>query len=169
MPNVLNWKRYLTEQELYTGDVCSSDMNDDFKRAIASFESYITDRIPIAKGMVWSNNQIRTTVKDAKEAMYLLTLYKQGQATLDAIGPIDESREGSYFNQLFISQDEAKADEWSPNKNQNQGTWQNPLPKKDFYLQKLPGNEKQEIQPEKAENINSRMNLLVDFIESQKK
>lgn len=173
MPNILNWKKYLSEQDLYTGDILSSEMDDDFKRAIRSFESNITKHIPVAKGMVWNNNQIRTTVEDAKEAMYLLDLYKEGQATLDALGPPDQNRDGTFFDQMFISQDDANSDEWSPNKNQNQGAWQNPVPQKNDDSEENI-QEKEELvedkkQPEMAVNIDSRMMRLFNLMDTIKK
>jgi|SRR5690606_21250428 len=137
MTNVLKWKKYLSEQDLYTGDILSSEMDDDFKRAISSFDSYIAKRVPVAKGMIWSNDKINTTIEDAKEAMHLLDLHKEGQATLDALGPPDENRGGTYFDQMFISQDDANSDEWSPSKNQNQGNWNNPAPQKNMIFKKI--------------------------------
>lgn len=173
MPNVLKWKKYLSQQDLYTGDVFSPEMDDDFKRAIASFEFYITKRIPVVKGMIWKDNQIKTTVQDAKEAMHLLSLLeKRGQATLDALGPPEDNR-SSIFNQMFISQDDAKSNEWSPNKNQNQGTWQNPVPKKDHESEEKSSEKADGIelmkQPETAENVNDKMTRIFNFIDFLKK
>lgn len=163
----------MSEKDLYTGDIWSSEMDEDFKRAIRSFESNIAKHIPVTKGIIWNNETIGTTVEDAKEAMYLLDLYKEGQATLDALGPPDENRDGTYFSQMFISQDDSNLDEWSPNKNQNQGTWQNPVPQKDEDSEENLEEKTQELeiekQPEMAGNVNSRMKQLFNLMDTLKK
>lgn len=173
MSNVLKWKKYLSQQDLYIGDVFSPEMDDDFKRAIVSFESYIVNRLPVVQGMIWKDNQIKTTVEDAKEAMHLLRLFeKKGQATLDALGPPEDNRD-TFFDQMFISQDDANSDEWSPNKNQNQGTWQNPVPEKDQGSEEKSSEKTDGIelikQPETAETVNDKMNRIFKFIDFLKK
>jgi hypothetical protein len=63
---------------------------------------------------------------------------------------------------MFISQEDSKCDEWSPSRNQNQGTWQSDIPQK-------PEGSKTPNQQEKSPNIDERMRALQEMLDTAKK
>jgi hypothetical protein len=184
---IIEWKKYLQGKGLYKGDLTTDQQDDAFKTGMQNLEAQITTKVPSVVGMIWQNGQInpQATIADVEEALGLLAQSKKDKtkekpqetpttkadliAALEKIGVTNFDELGSPdapdfigapFNQMFISQEDSKANETDPGKNQNQGAWQNPAPKK----------------PEKAEkgpsglfaDIDDRMMRLVDLMDELK-
>jgi hypothetical protein len=169
MSDVVEWKKYLQSKNLFIGDVNSSEVNSSFKKGMKALEGIIVNEIPSVKGMIWKGSVINPNAKiaDVEEALSLLSLYKKalslkfGVANFDALGPPGEDQISTIFNQMFISQEDSKLDEYTPENNQNQGRWQNDVPQ-EVDISK----ENKEC---KCPNIDERMKLLTELLDSVKK
>jgi hypothetical protein len=187
---IIEWKKYLHGKGLYNGDVNTDEQDDAFKTGMQNLEAQITAEVPSVVGMIWQNGQInpQATIADVEEALGLLAqskkdeakekpketptttadliaaLEKIGVANFDALGPPDAPDFiGAPFNQMFISQEDSKANETDPSKNQNQGTWQNPAPKKPEKAEKKPKDRSGLLA-----DIDDRMKRLVDLMDELK-
>jgi hypothetical protein len=189
---IIEWKKYLQGKGLYKGDVTTDEQDDAFKTGMQNLEAQIASEVPSVVGMIWQNGQINSEAKitDVEEALSLLAqskrdeakdkpqktptttadlvtaLEKIGVANFDALGPPDAPDFiGAPFNHMFISQEDSKANETDPSKNQNQGTWQNPVPKKEpeKKLEKKPKNRSGLLA-----DIDERMKMLVDLMSELK-
>jgi hypothetical protein len=133
-------------------------------------DDFIAARVPSAKGMVWRNGKINpnATITDVDAALKLFA--KFGQATLDDLGdPSEPDRlSGTPVNNLFISQEDANLDEWSPGGNQNQGREGSTTPSKTTSFGKKIEQKVPEKQP-KAPTIDERMMALTNLIENIEK
>ena len=161
-----DWKRFL-----YSKDFCSKDASEHtFKQAMIRLDSLIASRIPSTKGMIWRNGQINqnAAISDVDAALNLLN--KFGQATLDDLGdPSDPNRlSGTPLNSMFISQEDSKLDEWTPENNQNQGRQGSTTPKKLLS----PGKNIERKTPQnhlQNPTIDARMKSMMNLIENVKK
>ena len=172
---IAEWKKYLQGKGLYSGDVNSPDIDDAFKRGMISLEGLLTKDIPAVSGMIWQGSALNpnATIADVEESLNLLQKHKQtktsslnierfGVADFDSLGPPGEDQRSTIFNQMFISQEDSKLDEHTPGKNQNQGRWLSDIPQKT----------EEEETPKQQENsldIDERMQLLIDLMDSVKK
>jgi hypothetical protein len=175
---ILEWKKYLQSKGLYTGDVNSDVQDDAFKAGMQALEELITKKVPTVSGMIWQNGKINpgASIPDVEEALKLLgdaekkedkpaktSSLKFGVTNFDELGdPTAPDFIGTPFQQMFISQEDSKLDEWSPSRNQNQGTWQSDVPQKP--------EEKEEPKPqENSQNIDERMQALLELMGTVKK
>ena len=161
-----DWKRYLHSKS--PGIAIDSDLK--FHRVIRGLDNLIAASVPSAKGMIWRNGKLNpnASISDVDAALTLLS--KFGQANLDDLGdPSDPNRlSGTPMNSMFISQDDANSDEWSPTGNQNQGTEGSTTPRK------IPSSGKESLPktPEKQPknlSIDDRMKQLTNLIENVEK
>ena len=158
MPNgIPQWKVFLLGKDLYEGDVTSADVDAGFRRAMVRLDDTVAAFTPSAQGMIWRNGQInsRASISDVECALKLI----RGQASMDALGPPGEDSRSTIFNQMFISQEDSKIDEYHPQTNQNQGKTQSDIPEKS-------DEPKEEIQVKKPTNVDQRMLELTELIES---
>lgn len=187
---IIEWKKYLQGKGLYKGDVTTDQQDDAFKTAMQNLEAQIVAEVPAVKGMIWQNGQInpQATIADVEEALSLLAQHKKekaqekpaegtvsaeelkaalekvGVANFDALGPPDAPDYlGVPFKQMFISQEDSKANETDPSKNQNQGNWQNPAPKNTEKAEKKPKDRAVLLT-----DIDERMSKLVDLMDELK-
>ena len=162
-----DWERYLKRKSLLQHTINSERA---FHSAMRKLESLISFRIPSTKGMIWRNGRINPNVTIADVDAALTLLAKFGQATLDALGdPSEPDRlSGTPLNSLFISQEDANLDEWSPGGNQNQGREGSTTPRKIPSSGKDKSENPQEKQP-LLSNIDERMKALTNLIENVEK
>jgi uncharacterized protein len=160
-----NWKKYLRSKALYNRDSESA-----FHSSMRKLDDFIAARVPSTKGMIWRNGKINpnATIADVDAALTLLS--KFGQATLDALGdPSEPDRlSGTPMNNLSISQEDSKLDEWSPSNNQNQGRADNFVPNTPTSSGKKTEQKAPEKQPQ-APTIDERMKALTNLIENVEK
>jgi len=166
---IIAWKKYLQGKGLYSGDVNSDAADDAFKSGMRSLEEIITKRVPTVSGMIWQNGQVnpQANIADVEEALKLLAENSPKTSVavtnFDELGPPTASDFiGVPFKQMFISQEDSKLDEWSPQGNQNQGKWQSEVPEK-------PADAEKPKQQENSSDIDDRMRQLTELIESVKK
>lgn len=143
------WIFYLIGRGLYDGNLRTS---------LLKIEHKIAKVAPEVKGRIWRNGRPIADVLDVDTALRVL-----GVANLDSLGPPDDPEFiGVPFKQMFISQEDSKANETDPSKNQNQGTWQNHVPEKPS------GSEVSK--PQKiSDDIDERMKQLTNLMEAVKK
>jgi hypothetical protein len=155
-----DWKKYLKSQNLY------SETTESFRSAMRKLDNLIAAKVPSTKGMIWRNGNINPNASISDVHSALLLLPKLAQANLDDLGdPADPNRlSGTPMNSLFISQEDSKLDEWTPENNQNQSKSQNAAPN----INNSSGNKTDKL-PNKITNINDRMNSLMNLIENVKK
>lgn len=164
--SIIEWKRYLKNQGLFSGNVNSSCIDSAFKLGMRNLENLLTKDIPSIQGMIWQGcapNPI-ATVADVIEALGLLksASLKIGQVDLDSLGKPGPDQISTIFNQMFISQEDSKLDEHTPGGNQNQGRWQNDIPQKTEEVETPK-------QPQTSPGIDERMQLLTNLMDSVKK
>ena len=126
--DVIAWKKYLQSKNLYKGSL-DSQYNPLLKKGMLYLEGKLAERVPVVEGIIWVNDQINPTIciADVEEAWNLLSL---GVADFDSLGPPDASDYiAPHFKGMFISQEDSKSNETDPSHNQNQGNWQNGVPK----------------------------------------
>ncbi len=164
--SITEWKKYLKNQGLFNGDVNSPGIDSVFKKGMQSLEMMLTKDIPSIEGMVWQGSapNPNAVIADVEESLSLLRLasIKIGQADFDSLGKPGPDQISTIFNQMFISQEDSKLDEHTPGGNQNQGRWQNDIPQKSENVKAIK-------QPKTTPDIDDRMQLLVELIESVKK
>ena len=157
---VSEWKKFLQNKGLYSGDVNSEDADDAFKTAMVALEGSITKEVPSVAGMIWQNAAInpQASIEDVQEALKLIEDYKKpeqkrasalsdlnntesniqtelsafAQATLDALGPpTADDFIGTPFKQMFVTQEASKLNSFNPTKpSQNQGAFISDVPSK---------------------------------------
>ena len=161
--SIADWKRFL-----YSKGLCSNE--HAFKQAMIRLDGLVASKVPSTKGMIWRNGNINpnATISDVETTLILLD--KFGQATLDDLGdPSDPNRiSGTPLNSMFISQEDSKLDEWTPENNQNQGRQGSSTPKKLIPSGNTNGNKTPEKHPQNT-NIDSRMKAMMNLIENVKK
>lgn len=160
--SIEDWKRFL-----YSKSLCETmDSESAFHSAMRRLDNLIASRVPSTKGMIWRNGKINpnANIQDVNAALCLIS--KFGQADLDALGdPSDPNRlSGTPINNLFISQEDSKLDEWTPSNNQNQGRADNFVPNKSISFGKKQDGEVSKNQT-KTMNINDRMKILTKILE----
>jgi hypothetical protein len=166
---VIAWKKYLQGKGLYSGDINSDVQDDAFKSGMRSLEEMITKRVPTVAGMIWQGGQInpQANIADVEEALNLLgensPKTSVAVTNFDNLGPpTAPDFIGTPFQQMFISQEDSKLDEYSPQGNQNQGKWQSDIPEK-------PADAKKTKQQKTSPDIDERMRELNELIDSVKK
>jgi hypothetical protein len=152
-----DWKEYLRSKHLYNN-------KSSFPKIMSQLDNLISAQFPSAKGMIWRNGNINpnASINDVNQTLFLLS--KFGQANLDDLGnPSDPNRlSGTPLNSMFISQEDSKLDEWTPENNQNQGRQgsstpiKNPPPGKNNLKKNTP-------------NIDDRMVQLTKLMDQVKK
>jgi hypothetical protein len=143
------WEFYLISRGLYDGDLRSS---------LLKIECQIAEVAPEVRGMIWRNGSPVADARDVDAALRVL-----GVANFDSLGPPDDPEYiGTPFKQMFISQEDSKANETDPSKNQNQGRWQSDVPEKPDKTNKP----KQQKMPA---DIDERMQELANLLEQAKK
>lgn len=161
MDDVRDWKLYLSTKGLYKGAIASNDIDLAFRKGMRELEEALTEKIPSVLGMIWQKGQINpnASIMDVEEALKL----SRGVANFDALGPPDAPDHiGSPFNQMFISQEDSKSDEWDPRNNQNQGAWQSDIPQKSETQNK-------QKQHKNSPPVKNQMERLIELIEMLKK
>jgi len=166
---IIAWKKYLQSKGLYSGDVNSDVPDDAFKSGMRSLEGMITKRVPTVAGMIWQGGQVnpQANIADVEEALKLLAENSPktsvAVANFDSLGPpTAPDFIGTPFQQMFISQEDSKLDEYTPQGNQNQGKWQSDIPEK-------PADAKKPKQQKTSPDIDERMRELSELIDSMKK
>lgn len=165
--SIVEWKRYLKNQGLFSGDVNAPEIDSAFKKGMQSLEEKLTKDIPCIEGMIWQGCAPNPTavIADVEEALGLLkstAALKLGQADFDSLGKPGPDQISTIFNQMFISQEDSKLDEHTPGGNQNQGRWQNDIPQKTEDVEPIK-------QPKTSPDIDERMQLLTKLMDSVKK
>jgi len=89
----------------------------------------------------------------------LKSIKKEAQVGLSDLGPPGQDQIGPYADNMFISQEDSKIDEYTPQGNQNIGKFQLDVPKN---VQK----EEAPISYKKPSNTNQRMSQLTKLMES---
>lgn len=157
MNSIRDWKQYLTSIGLYNNTI-DNQVDLSFKKSMVILDNFICKCVPSARGYIWSDNCVKTSISDVKRSLEILNKY--GQATLDALGdPTASDFIAPSFNAMIISQEDSKLDEWDPKNHQNQGKQQQAIPKK---------TEDNSIKP-KNNNIDDRMSELIKMLETTKK
>ena len=122
MDKVSSWKKFLKQKGFYSGETNSEEVTIAFKRGMRVLDSFVSDRASSARGMIWTGKSIgsQASIRDVSKAIDFIG--KFGVATLDALGPPPSVDDRGIISQMFISQEDSKLDEWTPEGNQNQGT-----------------------------------------------
>jgi hypothetical protein len=151
------WKEYLRSKHLYGKD-------SSLPKVMRQLDNLISAKFPSTKGMLWRNGNINAnaSINDLNQTLNLLE--KFGQANLDDLGdPSDPNRlSGTPLNSMFISQEDSKLDEWTPENNQNQGRQGSSTPIKN------PSSGKNNIK-KNTPNIDDRMQQLTKLMDQVKK
>jgi hypothetical protein len=165
--SIAEWKKYLHRKSMYCGDMNSESA---FHSAMRKLDNFIAARVSSTKGMIWNNGKLNPNVTIADVDAALKLFAKFGQANLDELGdPSEPDRlSGTPINNLFISQDDSKLDEWSASNNQNQGRADNFVPNKSTSFGKKIEQNAPAKQP-KTPTVDERMAALTNLIENVEK
>ena len=124
---ILGWKKFLKDIGMYSGNVDSDEMDEQFKSGMQALEGKISKDVPSVVGMIWSSGNInpQASIVDVQEALKLLDDSKKkdelkpekiaskfgrferfAQANMDALdAQKGDPLSGTPFSQMFISQD----------------------------------------------------------------
>jgi hypothetical protein len=171
---IKNWKIFLNKLGLYDGNLNSETQDLNFKCALQLLEKSITKYVPAAQNLIFSQGRLnsKASLKDVKNALNLINKFevylklpdKIGQApSFDSLpNPTDPDYLGSYINEMFVSQEDSKSDNFSPKDNQNIGNWISGVPEEnssDFGKNMSSNNEE----------VNNRMEKLINLMKNIKK
>ena len=141
------------------------------KLAAIKLENFISKSAsPKDRCQIWDSSKdcLRKGIdlNDVKAAIRLLGKYERiakfGIVDLDSLGPPDAPDYiGSYWNQMFISQEDSKINETDPKDNQNIGNWQNAVPNE----KTTPPSKSKGLNPD----LNDKIERLVYLIEKMEK